>query len=89
MGYDLVRTSTVFANKDQQDWLASDHGVTSADSITLDSAALLTAFPSGEVPSGVAVSRNTATGLYRPVLAANTATPSAGSCCTDSPSAPA
>lgn len=71
MGYDLARTSTVFANKDNQDWLASSHGVDAADSITLDAAALLTAFPSGEVPSGIHVSKNTATGLYRPFLAAN------------------
>lgn len=72
MGYDLARTTTVFSNKDDQDWLGSSHGTTSADSITLDNAALLTAFPSGEVPSGVHLSKNTATGKYRPFLAANT-----------------
>lgn len=72
MGFSLVRTSTVFSNKDQQDWLGSAHGVTAADSITLEAAACLTAFPSGEVPSGLHISKNTATGKWRPFLAANT-----------------
>lgn len=64
MGYTLGRTETVFANNDNQDWLASSHGVDAADSITLDATSLLNAFPSGEVPSGVEVSRDPDTGRY-------------------------
>lgn len=66
MGYDLKREETVFANNDQHDWLGSSHGVDAADSITLDATALLTAFPSGEVPAGIELSRVTATGRYVP-----------------------
>lgn len=64
MGYDLRRTDEVYANKDNQDWLASSHGVDAADSITLDAANLLATYPDGEVPSGVEVSR-AAGGLYQ------------------------
>lgn len=71
MGFDLARVTTLFLNKDDQDWLASDHGVTAADSITLDSAACATAWPSLEVPSGAHVGKQ-ANGTYRPFLAANT-----------------
>lgn len=72
MGYSLVRTSSTFANKDNQDWLGSAHGVNTADSVTLDAASFLTAYPSGEVPSGVHISKRTSDGKYRPFLAANT-----------------
>ena len=71
MGYDLARATTIYANKDDQDWLASDHGVTAADSVTLDAAACATAFPSLEVPSGVHIGKQ-ANGTYRPFLAVNT-----------------
>lgn len=56
-GYDLQRVETQFSNKDNQDWLGSAHGVETADSITLDPASFLTAFPGGEVPSGCEVSQ--------------------------------
>lgn len=72
MGYDLKRTSEVFGNNDNHDWLASAHGTDATDSITLDAAAFLTAFPTGEVPAGVEVSRQ-GNGTYRPYLAANSA----------------
>lgn len=71
MGYDLARATTIYANKDDQDWLASDHGVTAADSITLDSTACATAWPSLEVPSGAHIGKQ-ANGTYRPFLAVNT-----------------
>jgi hypothetical protein len=66
MGYDLKRETTVFQNIDNHDWLGSAHGVDAADSITLDSVSLLTAYPDGNVPAGIEVSRDTATGMYKP-----------------------
>lgn len=70
MGYDLARTEEVFANKDNHDWLGSQFGLDLADSVTLDSAAFRTAFPSGEVPAGVEISRNPDNGRYIPGIRA-------------------
>lgn len=56
-GYDLQRVETQLGNKDNQDWLGSAHGLEAADSATLDPASFLTAFPDGEVPSGVEISQ--------------------------------
>lgn len=70
MGYDLQRTTTAYLNKDDQDWLASAHGVTAADSATLDAASFATAFPTLEVPSGTHIGKQ-GNGTYRPFLAAN------------------
>ena len=71
MGYDLRRVETQFLNNDNQDALGSAHGTDCTDSITCDAAAFLTAFPDGEVPAMVHIGKNTATGLFRPFLAAN------------------
>lgn len=71
MGYDGARIETVFGNNDNHDWLASRHGTDATDSITLDAAAFLTAFPvaagnsAAEVPAGVEVSK-AASGRYVP-----------------------
>src|SRR4051812_24969003 len=65
MGYDLMRETSVFQNLDNHDWLGSAHGTDTADSITLDAAALLTAYPTGEVPAGIEISRN-GSGVYVP-----------------------
>ncbi len=71
-GYSLQRVETPYLNKDNQDWLGSAHGTETADSVTLDAAAVLTAFPNGEVPAGAHISRDPATGRHRPFLAVNT-----------------
>lgn len=63
-GYDLLRTETTYVNNDNQDWLASSHGVDAADSITLDAADLLEAYADGNVPAGVEVSKDGGTGRY-------------------------
>lgn len=54
--------------QDDQRWLGSAHGTSSADSITLD-AALFTAgthYPNGYLPSGTVLAQNTSTLRYGP-----------------------
>lgn len=63
----IVRES--FSPPENQTWLGSAHGNNTWESITLDSAAFLTAFPTGIVPSGVVVRRVTSSGLYVPYAA--------------------
>jgi hypothetical protein len=65
MGFDLQRRTETFVNVDNHEHLASDLGLDKMDSITLDAAAFLTAFPSGDVPAGVEVSK-AASGRYAP-----------------------
>lgn len=65
-GYDLSRVVETIGNNDNHDWLGGAHGTDTTDSCTLDAAAFLTAFPTGEVPAGVHMSKNPATGRYRP-----------------------
>lgn len=73
MGYNLTTTVEVFAHKDNQDWLASAEGVDRADSVTIDAAAMLRAFPDGEVPSGCEISRDPGNGRYVPGVRAASA----------------
>lgn len=70
MGFNLSVTSESFGT-DKRDWLGSAEGVSSADSGTLDADKFVGTFTDGVVPSGVAVRRNTTSGLYEP--AANVA----------------
>lgn len=63
-GYDLLRTTETFVNIDNHDWLASAHGTEATDSITVSAASVLAAYPDGQVPAGVEVSRDAGTGLY-------------------------
>jgi hypothetical protein len=65
-----VETDLVGFN-DNQDWLASDHGVDTAFTVTLDGAACRAVFPSGVVPSGTPIGE-LASGLYGPGDAAGT-----------------
>ena len=51
---------------DSKAWLGSKHGHDTAESITLDPALMLAAFPDGEIPSGVVLGKVTATGRYGP-----------------------
>lgn len=51
---------------DDQSWLGSAHGTNECDTITLDGAACLDAFPDGVIPSGVVLGKITATGKYGP-----------------------
>lgn len=61
---DLTVTTTTYGNLDNQDWLASAHGTEEADSVTLDAASLLAAYPSGDIPAGTELSRDTTSGRY-------------------------
>lgn len=56
----------VFSAAEDQSWLGSAHGTNECDPITLDSDQCLTLFPTGIVPSGIVVYKDTGTGLYRP-----------------------
>lgn len=64
-----LRTKAFNASENQE-WLASRHGTQEADSITLDRALCVAAFPSGVIPSGIPIGKVTATGRYAPSLAA-------------------
>lgn len=65
MGVNIAWRSEAHAGENQS-WLGSAHGTNECDSIQLDADKFLAAFPSGVVPSGVALGRVTATGLYVP-----------------------
>lgn len=63
-----LKVRTTDYSQDKPDWLGSSHGTQSADTITLD-INLFTAgthFPNGFLPSGLAVGKVTATGVYGP-----------------------
>lgn len=62
-----IKTKT-FSPSENQEWLASKHGTQEADSITLDRALSVAAFPSGVVPSGIPLILVAATGRYAPAL---------------------
>lgn len=68
----LAQTTTVFSAAEDQSWLGSAHGTQEMDTITLDGDKFLATFPTGIVPSGVAVGKITATGLYAPYTDAAT-----------------
>lgn len=65
-----VRTKNTYVTSEDQRWVAPGgiRDLANADSITLDRSAfdLVTAFPNGFLPSGVALGKITATGLYGP-----------------------
>lgn len=61
---DLTIRSESFGTEDQS-WLGSAHGTDATDPITLDGPAMLAAFPTGVIPSGVEV-QAAATGRYGP-----------------------
>lgn len=69
---DLSTRSQSFTN-DKQSWLGSEHGTNSCRSITLDTSAFTagTHYPNGFFPSGLALGKITATGLYAPYNNAN------------------
>lgn len=61
-----LRTETF--GQDDQSWLGSEHGTSSARSITLDTSAFTanTHYPDGYFKSGLPLGRITATGIYGP-----------------------
>jgi hypothetical protein len=63
----LAQTTETFGVEDQS-WLGSEHGTSSARTITLDTSAFTagTHYPNGFFPSGLPLGRITATGLYGP-----------------------
>jgi hypothetical protein len=65
MGSHLAIRHETFSPSEDQSWLGSAHGTNECDSITLDSDAFLTLFPTGIVPSGVVLYKHSS-GLYRP-----------------------
>jgi len=67
-----MQVTETFPASEDQSWLGSRHGTLEADTITLDKVSCLAAFPTGIVPSGVAIGKITATGLYAPYTAAAT-----------------
>jgi hypothetical protein len=71
MGMRLGIVSETFSPAEDQSWLGSKHGVENATPITLDADKFLTTFPTGIVPSGVALGKITATGLYAPYTPKN------------------
>lgn len=64
---DLSLTTDTFY-QDDQSWLGSAHGTSSCRPVTLDVSAFTegTHYPDGYFPSGLALGRITATGLYGP-----------------------
>lgn len=64
---DFVIRTTTYISEDMT-WLASAHGTSTADTITLD-LSLFTAgthFPNGFIPAGMTLGKVTATGVYGP-----------------------
>ena len=62
----LAQTSQTFLPPEDQSWLGSAHGTDSLETITLDVSAFTATFTDGVIPSGVALGKITATGLYAP-----------------------
>lgn len=69
---DLSRTSTTITNPEDRSWIIGRHGEDSCVPVQLDATVMLAAFPAGLVPSGVEISKLTATGRW--VLGAGTGT---------------
>jgi hypothetical protein len=65
----LTPVTETFQNEDQS-WLGSEHGTSSAPTITLDTSAFTagTHYPNGYFPSGLALGRITASGMYGPYV---------------------
>lgn len=63
-----LTTTTETFGQDDQSWLASAHGTSSARTITLDTSAFTagTHYPNGYFPSGLPLGQITASGLYGP-----------------------
>lgn len=66
MGLNLGIRRETFTPGENQSWLGSSHGTQECDSVTLDGSAFVATFTDGVVPSGVALGKITATGLYAP-----------------------
>jgi Bacteriophage lambda head decoration protein D len=68
----LNPVTETFQNEDQS-WLGTEHGTSACPSITLDTSAFTagTHYPNGYFPSGLALGKITATGLYAPYVDAN------------------
>lgn len=62
---DLAPKETTFGS-DSKEWLGSEHGTTTCESIALDAVLCLAEFADGQVPSGAVLGRVTATGRYGP-----------------------
>ncbi len=64
----------VVEGRDDQSWLGSAHGTSSARTITLQMSSFTasTHYPNGYFPSGLPLGKNTATGNYGPVTDAAT-----------------
>jgi hypothetical protein len=62
-----IKTQT-FGAPENQEWLASQHGTQSGDSILLDGTNLAALFPTGLVPSGMPLIK--ASGKYRAAITA-------------------
>ena len=63
---DLRNKTETFVPGENHEWLGSAHALDTCDPITLDGSAFLSLFADGIVPSGVALGKITATGLYGP-----------------------
>lgn len=63
-----LTTTTEGFGQDDQSWLASAHGTDTARTITLDTSTFTagTHYPDGYFPSGLALGKITASGLYGP-----------------------
>ena len=68
----LQPTTEVFAPGEDHTWLGSAHGTEAVESIQLDGSAFTGTWTDGIVPSGVALGKVTATGLYVPYTDAGT-----------------
>lgn len=62
----LAQVTETVAAASSHEWLGSSHGTDATDSITLDGDRFLGAFPTGVVPSGVVLARDTVSGLVVP-----------------------
>lgn len=63
--HDLTITSTDYGSDDKS-WLGSAHGFDAMPTVTLDADLFTGTFTDGHVPSGVAIAKVTASGLYGP-----------------------
>lgn len=64
----IAPRTTATAAVDDQSWLGSAHGTDATETVTLDVSKFTaqTHYPNGVIPSGTAVGKVTATGLYGP-----------------------
>ena len=68
----LQPQTKVYAAGEDHTWLGSAHGTEATESIQLDGSAFTGTWTDGIIPSGVALGKITATGLYAPYTAAAT-----------------